>query len=79
MSALNNFQSERGFSDQFSVDRSTLVSASNVLGLMPDTWATTGGQRESLNREIRRSITMQERLDAWRRVCALPASIRARA
>jgi len=73
---LDNYPTERGFSDLFSVDRSTLVTASAVLGLMPDTWATTGGQREMNNRQIRRSITMQERLEAWRGVCALPAPIR---
>ena len=72
MSNLEQFPSERGFSDRYGVDRSLYTAASQVLATLPQQWVRLGGQRESTNVRIRQDITMQEKLDAWRELCALP-------
>lgn len=73
---LQSFPSERGFSDKHSVDRATLIVASNVLAALRFPWPTDGGSREATNKSIRASITMQERLEAWRGIVRLPKASR---
>ena len=72
MSNLEQFPSERGFSDRFTVDRDELRRMSTALSSLRFSWNTDGGSREVTNSLIRRAITMQERLEAWRELCALP-------
>lgn len=71
-SHLDQFPSERGLSDSRTVDRSLYRAASEVLATLPHHWVGLGGAREERNASIRRETTMQERLAAWRGLCALP-------
>ena len=71
-SNIEQFPSERGFSDRYGVDRSLYVAASQVLATLPQQWVQLGGTRESMNVRIRQVVTMQDRLDAWRDLCSLP-------
>lgn len=72
MSALDHFPSEH-ISEQprYAVDRSRLASFSEVLQLFAG-WQPLGGLREAKNHEIRQQTTMQDKLEAWRGICALP-------
>ena len=72
MSALDNYPSERGFSDRYTVDRSRLKTMSTVFASIPDAWCRIGGIREAKNHEIRTQANMQEKLEAWRGIVALP-------
>ena len=76
MGALDNYPSERGYSDRYTVDRSRLETMSTVFASIPDVWCRIGGVRESKNHEIRMHTNMQEKLEAWRGIVALPGALK---
>lgn len=76
MTALQEFPTERGFSDRYAVDRAQLRVMSTVFTTLAITWNSLGGVREVKNERIRREITRQELLQAWRDVVAKPAATR---